>query len=523
MSTSGANTLAPTGSIDASAGKFTPPTTTVASLPSAASNAHRIYVVTDGVTAEDCVTGGGSIRSLCVSTGSAWISLGGGDMSTDSVSALTSSGEIDASLGKFQFPRATVATLPDAATNVFRVYQVTDAVAAGDCTTGGGGQDTLCFSNGSWVSLGDGGSGGGSWGSITGTLADQTDLQTALDAKQARGYTSVSYSTTPTFSAASAFAFVITLTGNVSSSTFSSPATGQLYVFRICQDGTGGRTFAWPTGFTLATPIASTASSCSNQAFVWTGSAAAPINGMYISDVSGATIEFPHSTSGRTVLQASATTGDVDIDLPATSGTLAKLTDTVAKATELETNPSACPMGDFVTDIDADGTLTCDTPAGGGSWTMPYFNFVTRTGGGTFYHISTDSTGIWAGGTTDPWSFIHLDDDGTEAIVLAFPITGPFSSGADVNATLYVLGETNAATYGASVEIGCSGHGDTGSSYNSASTGSVAVTANLSVMTVSGIDATGCATGKIMRVRIKRNTGDTPTNVLGIAGAAFAQ
>ena len=36
--------------------------------------------------------------------------------------------------------------------------------------------------NGSPVS---GGGGGGSWGSITGTLSDQTDLQTALSAKQA--------------------------------------------------------------------------------------------------------------------------------------------------------------------------------------------------------------------------------------------------------------------------------------------------------------------------------------------------
>ena len=30
----------------------------------------------------------------------------------------------------------------------------------------------------------EGGGGGGAWGSITGTLSSQTDLQTALDAKQ---------------------------------------------------------------------------------------------------------------------------------------------------------------------------------------------------------------------------------------------------------------------------------------------------------------------------------------------------
>lgn len=34
-----------------------------------------------------------------------------------------------------------------------------------------------------------GGGGGGTWGSITGTLSNQTDLQTALDAKAASSHT----------------------------------------------------------------------------------------------------------------------------------------------------------------------------------------------------------------------------------------------------------------------------------------------------------------------------------------------
>lgn len=37
--------------------------------------------------------------------------------------------------------------------------------------------------NGSWVEVTGGGGGGGTWGSITGTLSDQTDLQDALDSK----------------------------------------------------------------------------------------------------------------------------------------------------------------------------------------------------------------------------------------------------------------------------------------------------------------------------------------------------
>jgi hypothetical protein len=42
-------------------------------------------------------------------------------------------------------------------------------------------------------------------------------------------------------------------------------------------------------------------------------------------------------------------------------------TDNVVDLAEaLESNPSACPVGDFVKDLNADGSLICDTPAGGG-------------------------------------------------------------------------------------------------------------------------------------------------------------
>jgi len=51
-------------------------------------------------------------------------------------------------------------------------------------------------------------------------------------------------------------------------------------------------------------------------------------------------------------------------------------------ATALAVNPDPCGAGDFVTDIDADGTLTCDTPAGG-------------TSGPSFHvFLSADVTGV---------------------------------------------------------------------------------------------------------------------------------
>lgn len=57
----------------------------------------------------------------------------------------------------------------------------------------------------------------------------------------------VAFSTTPTFDASLGNGFKITLTGNVSSATFSNGVAGTIYTFQIIQDGTGGRTFVWPT------------------------------------------------------------------------------------------------------------------------------------------------------------------------------------------------------------------------------------------------------------------------------------
>lgn len=86
--------------------------------------------------------------------------------------------------------------------------------------------------------------------------------------------TTVSFSATPTFDAALGSKFTITLTNNVTSSTLSNAKTGQNLTFVICQDGTGGRTFAWPTGFSTAPTISGTASVCTSQVFVWSGSVA---------------------------------------------------------------------------------------------------------------------------------------------------------------------------------------------------------------------------------------------------------
>lgn len=62
------------------------------------------------------------------------------------------------------------------------------------------------------------------------------------------GLATVPFSATPTFNANNGQGFKITLTGNVTASTFANGVTGQaLIVFRFLQDATGGWTFVWPT------------------------------------------------------------------------------------------------------------------------------------------------------------------------------------------------------------------------------------------------------------------------------------
>jgi hypothetical protein len=85
------------------------------------------------------------------------------------------------------------------------------------------------------------------------------------------GLNIVSFSSTPTFDAKLGNTQKITLTGNVTSSTLANATTGEQINFIICQDGTGNRTFVWPTNVKGGMTIGSTASKCSAQNFIFDG------------------------------------------------------------------------------------------------------------------------------------------------------------------------------------------------------------------------------------------------------------
>jgi hypothetical protein len=85
--------------------------------------------------------------------------------------------------------------------------------------------------------------------------------------------TAVTFSATPAFGAglAALQTFTMTLTGNVTSSTITSPTPGQIITFVITQNATGGWTFAWPANSKGASAIGSNANEVSVQSFVYDG------------------------------------------------------------------------------------------------------------------------------------------------------------------------------------------------------------------------------------------------------------
>jgi len=90
----------------------------------------------------------------------------------------------------------------------------------------------------------------------------------------------IAFSATPTFNGALGTCFFITLTGNVTSSTFSNGVKGQLYTFVILQDAVGGRTFAWPTNVKSPGTVDGTINIVNVQAFVFDGTNLRPIADM---------------------------------------------------------------------------------------------------------------------------------------------------------------------------------------------------------------------------------------------------
>ena len=72
----------------------------------------------------------------------------------------------------------------------------------------------------------------------------------------------MSFTSTPVFPAGSYGYFTMTLTNNVTSSSITGGTNGQLITFDLCQNGSGGFTFAWPTNYTNPPVVSVAANAC---------------------------------------------------------------------------------------------------------------------------------------------------------------------------------------------------------------------------------------------------------------------
>lgn len=82
---------------------------------------------------------------------------------------------------------------------------------------------------------------------IDSTAIGQTTPAAGAFTSVTSGLDAVTFSATPTFNASAYGIFSMSLTGNVTSSTLTGGQIGQEIAFNICQSGSGGYTFAWPT------------------------------------------------------------------------------------------------------------------------------------------------------------------------------------------------------------------------------------------------------------------------------------
>ena len=92
------------------------------------------------------------------------------------------------------------------------------------------------------------------------------------------GFADINYTATPAFDGAAANTFKIILKGNVSHSELSNATAGEQLNFIVCQDASGGRSFAWPKNVKGGAILGTTGGTCSAQSFIFDGTNAYAIS-----------------------------------------------------------------------------------------------------------------------------------------------------------------------------------------------------------------------------------------------------
>lgn len=142
-------------------------------------------------------------------------------------------------------------------------------------------------------------------------------------------YRTVTFSATPTYTCNSdtGTSFLLTLTGNTTSSTLASCSTGQIITFTHCQDASGAHTVVFPTTVLNAASVDATAHYCTAQTFVWDGTNAQALGSAIVVKDDGTRIGggvcMPGATSGTTCIAPVAVAGTTNLVVPARNATLA--------------------------------------------------------------------------------------------------------------------------------------------------------------------------------------------------------
>ena len=171
---------------------------------------------------------------------------------------------------------------------------------------------------------------------------------------------------------------------------------------------------------------------------------------------------FAGPTTGASATPTFRTLVDADIpntitiDLAATATALATPraingtnfdgTAPITITANLPANPTACASGEYVSDIAADGTLTCSTPAGGGSGTVTSVSVTTANG----------VSGSVANATTTPAITLTLGAITPSSVAAVGTVTGSNLSGTNTGDQTTITGNAGTATALAANGANCS-------------------------------------------------------------------
>lgn len=228
-----------------------------------------------------------------------------------------------------------------------------------------------------------GGSGGGSWGAITGTLSDQSDLQSALDAK-------VPVTRTVNGNALSSNVTISTISGNAGTATALQTARA---INGVSFDGTAAITVTAAAGTLSGSTLASGVTASSLTSFGSSPTLTTPT----IASLANANHNHTNSAGGGqlSISAFSSTTGSGAI-VGATSPTLT--TPTISKLANLTSNG-------FVKTSGGDGTLSVDTSTYATTAQGAFASLPGSCTTGALYAF-TDSPYTFARcSATDTWSY----------------------------------------------------------------------------------------------------------------------